>query len=119
LANVEVVVTNRVTELSGAIVDDRARPVGGATVIVFSMDRQQWYPASRYLRRSSSSQNGAFTMTGLPAGSYFVSALAAIPTGAEDAWTDPEFLESLIPGASTISFTDRQKAVLTLRLRSR
>jgi hypothetical protein len=118
LANVEIVVTDRVTELSGAIVDDRARPVGGATVIVFSMDRQQWYPASRYLRRSSSSQDGGFTMAGLPAGSYFVSAVAAIPTGAEDAWQDPEFLDSLIPGASTIGFTDRQKAVLTLRLRS-
>jgi hypothetical protein len=119
MANVEVVVTDRVTELSGAIVNDRARSVGGAMVIVFSMDRQQWYPASRYLRRSSSSQDGAFTMTGLPAGSYFVSAVATIPTGTEDAWQDPEFLESLIPGASTISFTDRQKAALTLRLRSR
>jgi hypothetical protein len=119
LANVEVVVTNRVTELSGAIVDGRERPVAGATVIVFSMDRQQWYPASRYLRRTSSSQDGAFTMTGVPAGSYFVAAAAAIPAGAEDAWQDPAFLETLISDASTVGLTERQKAVLTLRLRSR
>jgi hypothetical protein len=119
LANVEVVLTDRVTELSGTVVDDRAQPAGGAPVVVFSTDRQQWYPASRYLRHSSASQNGAFTMTGLPPGSYFAAAVTAIPTGADDAWQDPQFLESLIPGASTIGVADRQKVVLTLRLRSR
>jgi hypothetical protein len=119
LANVEVVLIDRVTELSGTVVDDRARPAGGAPVVVFSTDRQQWYPASRYLRHSSASQDGAFTMTGLPPGSYFAAAVTAIPTGADDAWQDPQFLESLIPGASTIGVADRQKVVLTLRLRSR
>jgi hypothetical protein len=119
LANVEVVLTDRVTELSGTVIDDRARPAGGAPVVVFPTDRQQWYPASRYLRHSSASQDGAFTMTGLPPGSYFAAAVTAIPTGADDAWQDPQFLESLIPGASTIGVADRQKVVLTLRLRSR
>jgi hypothetical protein len=119
LANVEVVLTDRVTELSGTVVDDRARPVGDARVIVFSTDRQQWYPASRYLRHSSASQDGAFTVTGLPSGSYFASAVTAIPMGADDAWQDPQFLESLIPGASTIGVAGRQRAVLTLRLHSR
>ena len=119
LANVEVVVTDRVTELSGAIVDDSARPVRGATVIVFSIDRQQWYPASRYLRRSPAGQGGAFRVTGLPPGSYFVSAVAAVPRATEDAWQDPQFLESLVPGASTIGVAGSQRAVLTLPLRSR
>jgi protocatechuate 3,4-dioxygenase beta subunit len=119
LASVEVVLTDRVTELSGTVVDDRGRPVGGARVILFSTDRQQWYPASRYLRHSSASQDGTFTVTGLPVGSYAAAAVTAIPAGAEDAWQDPQFLESLIPGASMIGVADRQKVVLTLRLHSR
>jgi hypothetical protein len=119
LANVEVVITDRVTEFSGTVVDDRGRPVGGARVILFSTDRQQWYPASRYLRHSSASQDGTFTVTGLPVGGYSAAAITAIPAGAEDAWQDPQFLESLIPGASTIGVADRQKVVLTLRLHSR
>ena len=41
LANVEVVLTDRVTEMSGTVVDDRGRPVGGARVILFSTNRQQ------------------------------------------------------------------------------
>jgi hypothetical protein len=52
-------------------------------------------------------------------GGYSAAAITAIPAGAEDAWQDPQFLESLIPGASTIGVADRQKVVLTLRLHSR
>jgi hypothetical protein len=119
LANVEVVLSDRATGVSGTVVDDRGRPAGGARVIVFSTDRQQWYPASRYLRHSSASPEGAFTVTGLPSGSYFASAVTAVPTGTEDAWEDPQFLESLIPGASTVGVAGRQQAVLTVRLRAR
>jgi hypothetical protein len=119
LANVEVVLTDRVSALSGRVVDDRARPVGGASVIVFSADRQQWYPSSRYLRYSPAGPDGAFTVTGLPAGSYYATAVARIPTDGEGAWQDPQFLESLLPGASTIPVADGQAAVLTLRLSSR
>jgi hypothetical protein len=118
LANVDVVITDRVTELSGTVVDDSARPVGGTMVIVFSTDRRQWYPASRYLHHSTAIQDGVFTVTGIAPGSYFASAVTAIPAGAEDAWQDPEFLESLIPGASTID-VGRERAALTLRLRAR
>jgi hypothetical protein len=58
-------------------------------------------------------------MTGLPVGSYSAAAVTAIPAGAEAAWPDPQLLDSLIPGASTIGVADRQKVVLTLRLHSR
>jgi protocatechuate 3,4-dioxygenase beta subunit len=119
LANVEVVVTDRVTELSGSVVDDRARPVAAASVIVFSTDRQQWYPASRYLRQLAAGPDGVFRVTGLPSGSYFAAAVTAIPIDAEDAWQDPRFLESIVPGAPTIGIASRQRAVVTLRLRGR
>jgi len=119
LANVEVVLTDRITELGGTIVDNRTRPVAGASVIVFSTDRQQWYPASRYLRHSSANQDGAFTVTGLPSGNYFASAVERLPTDDEDAWHDPQFLESLIPGASSVALADGSKAQLALRLSAR
>jgi len=119
LTNIEVVLTDRVNELSGTVADERGRPAVGAAIVVFSTDRQQWYPVSRYLRRSSANQDGAFRVTGLPSGSYFASAVSAIPAGGADAWQDPQFLETLIPGASTFIAGEGQKAVLTLRIRSR
>jgi protocatechuate 3,4-dioxygenase beta subunit len=84
VANLEVVMTDRVTELSGAIVDERGRPTPGSTVVVFSTDRDRWYPASRYLQTSTGS-DGMFTVAGLPAGSYYVSAVARIPMDGVDA----------------------------------
>jgi hypothetical protein len=35
---VEILITNRVTELSGRVVDDKGAPVGDATVLVFPAD---------------------------------------------------------------------------------
>ena len=116
LANVEVVMTDRVTELSGTITDDRARRVPGATLVVFSTDRDRWYPASRHFRRAAAGPDGAFTVAGLPSGSYYASAAARIPTDEEDAWQDPQFLESLVLHASTVTVVDGLNAQLALRL---
>ena len=115
LARVEVVLTSRVTELTGTVADDRARPAPVATIVVFSTDRDRWYFASRYLRRAVVGPEGAFTVAGLPSGSYYASALARIPTDADDAWQDPQFLESLVSRASMITIVDGLKAQLSLR----
>jgi hypothetical protein len=116
VTNVDVVLTDRVAELHGMVVDDRARPIAGATVIVFPTDRQQWYPLSRYLSHSWASRDGAFTVAGLPSGSYYASTAVA-PEGDENAWQDPEFLESLVSGATTFTLGDGEKAIITLQLR--
>jgi hypothetical protein len=49
LTDVEVVLTDRMTELSGTIADDRATPAAGASLIVFPTNRDRWYPASRFV----------------------------------------------------------------------
>ncbi len=119
LSNVEVVLTDRAAELSGKVVDERARPIGSAPVILFSTDRQQWFPESRYLRRSVTDAHGGYRVAGLPPGTYFVSAVMTAPTETDDAWQDPVFLETLIPRATTVGVAGRQKAVLELRVRPR
>ena len=74
------VLTDRVSELRGAIADDRARPAPDANVIVFSTDRDRWYPASRFLRTAVAGADGAFTIAGLPFGSYYAAAVARLLT---------------------------------------
>ena len=119
LTDVEVVLTDRVNQLNGTIADDRARPVPGSSVIVFSTDRGRWYPASRFLRRAVAGSEGAFTVAGLPFGSYYAAAVAQPPADGEDAWQDPEFLDSLASRASTVTLGDGQKVFLGLRLATR
>ena len=116
LTDVDVVMTDRIAALDGTVADVRAQPAPGSNIVVFSTDRDRWYSASRYLRQTASGQDGSFTVAGLPTGSYYASAVARIPEDGEDAWQDPQFLESLVPQATTVTLLDGQRAHLVLRL---
>lgn len=122
LTDVEVVLTDRVSEVGGTIADESAKPVAGAHIVAFSMDRDRWYPASRYVRTAAAGSDGAYTLSGLPLGSYYAAAVARLPSegpGDDDAWQDPAFLESLRSRASTVTLGEAQKISLSLRLAAR
>jgi protocatechuate 3,4-dioxygenase beta subunit len=116
LSGVEVVLTDRVSTLIGTIqgVNDRRAP--GASVVVFSTDRDQWYPTSRFVRMTAAGTDGAFALTGLPSGVYFAAAVAQLPSEGDEAWQDRDFLDALVPRASTVTITDGQQLSLTLRV---
>jgi hypothetical protein len=116
LAEVEVVLTDRVNELSGAIADDHAKPAPGSHLIVFPTDRDRWYPGSRFLRHATATVDGAFRLAALAPGSYYAAAVATLPPDGNDAWQDPAYLESLVPHAKDVSFGEGQKQSLNLRL---
>jgi len=116
LTDVEVVMTDRINTVSGAIVDDRARPAAGARAIVFPMDRDRWYPASRFLRVAAAGADGAIALAGLPAGSYYAAAVATLPADGDDAWQEPAYLESLVGRAATFTLGEGQKQMLNLKL---
>ena len=119
LAGVEVILRDRVSELSGAVVDADARPQAGAAVMVFASDRARWYPGTRYMRRTVAAADGAFTIAGLPFGNYYVAAVAAAKVPADgDDWQDPAFLETLVPRATTVTVSDGDTHPVRLTLRN-
>lgn len=117
LGGVEVVLTNRVSRLNGKVTDDRAEPAPGAHVIVFPADRDRWFPTSRFLRTVAAGPDGAFLLEGLPAGNYYVAAIAQVPENG--AWQEPAFLESLRRAASSLTISEREQRSLNLRLSPR
>ena len=119
LRDVEVVLTDRVSELFGSVRDDRARPMPAATIIVFSMDRTRWYPRSRYIQRGRTEADGGFSIAGLPAGNYYAAPVRDVPADGADAWQEPAFLESLIPAAMTVLVGDGVRAPANFRLSGR
>jgi protocatechuate 3,4-dioxygenase beta subunit len=110
---VEILITNRVTEINGQVVDQKNTPVGEATVLVFPVDANGWYENSRAIRATRPDQQGRWQLKGLPAGEYLAAALDYVEN---DAWQDPEYLESLREHATKVRITDGASEAVALRI---
>ncbi len=89
---VQVTITDRVTTVSGQLLDGRQQPLRDATVLLFPDEPDKWFESSRSIKATRPDQQGQWQITGLPPGDY----LAVARDYIEDlAWNDPEYLESL------------------------
>jgi len=118
LTDVQVVVTSQITELSGTVADGRGDLATGYTLLVFPVDRDRWYPGSRYFRRAGSGSGGNFSVRGLPPGDYYVAPMSGwnVLKDGSDAWQDPEFLESIAFRASRATLTEGGRVSLASKL---
>ncbi len=81
-ANLRVVMTDRVTSMSGTIQSDRNRR--DHNVIAFADDPAKWASPSRFVRTIRADSEGRFQIRGLPPGErYFVAALDYLEAGEE------------------------------------
>lgn len=118
VAHVDVVLTNRTSVLQGRVNDRNARALARQPLVVFTTDRSRWFAGSRYLLPAITGVDGAYRVEGLPAGTYYVAPRVGEMAG-DDAWSDPVYLESLIPLALTVSLSDGQTSTANLRLEER
>lgn len=113
--DVVITFTDLTTELSGVVTGARG-PEANAEVIVFPADSAAWKDIGVVARRGRNvrpSGAGAFSMSGLPPGAYFV---AAVPVAAIGDWQDPVFLERLVATATRVSLGDGEKRTVDLKL---
>jgi len=114
IKDVQVMLTNRLTKLTGFITDARAR----MQVVAFSTRRDAWDEVSRFAARTTPNDDGTFAIEGLPPGEYYVAAVdrlrMASPTGSDDEWEAPELFEELIPSAKLVSLFEGQQTTVTL-----
>ena len=114
LANVEIVVTSRVTEVTGAVAAADGAALKDYTVVIFSDDPQHWaLPMSRWVTGARPDQDGRFQVRNLPPGSYYAAAVDYVEMGA---WSDPELLERLKTSASRFTLADGESETLNLKL---
>ena len=112
-SNVQVVLTNRKTEISGTVQDTKGAAETDFVVLVFSSDPQHWGWQSRHVRLARPDQTGRFLIDGLPAGAYLAVALEYVEPGEE---TNPEFLERVKTLATPVRLTEGEKKPITLKL---
>ena len=111
---VQVIFTQKVTDLSGLLTDDRNKPVIDATVIVFPANRERWTFQSRYLRSVRPDTNGRYTVRNLPPGQdYLVIAVQNLEQGQA---ADPEFLTRAQEAAKGFTLNEGETKTVDIRL---
>ena len=117
LKDVEVVLTDQLTKISGTVLNRLGNPQTAGPVIVFSDDPNKWTPLTRFVTNATPDKDGSFSITGLPPGSYFVAGVDTFPGGGiAEAVRDPEFLEPLSRSAKHVILTEGHAVAVTLRV---
>ena len=119
LNDVEVVLTDEVTEVAGTVTDARGAPANDALVVAFPADPERRFAGSRFFAATHVSAGGAYRLRALPPATYFVAVIDRFRGADEDAWQEPAFLERLAREAMPMTVTDGQHASLDLKLSAR
>ena len=111
--DVELVITRKLTELSGMIVDDRNQPITDASVIVFTDNKASWIFGSRYLRTSRPDTTGKYSLRLTPADGYRAIAVRALEEGQG---SDPEFLARALEQATAFEIREGEAKTMNLKV---
>jgi len=113
--SLRVVMTDRITSLSGTVQSDRNRR--DHNVIAFPDDSTKWASPSRFVRTIRADADGRFQFRGLPPGErYFVAALDYLEAGEEQ---DRQLLNRLRSRASSVTLGDGEQRSIQIDLTSR
>jgi hypothetical protein len=113
LDGIEIVLTNRLTDVTGTITDASGRQTGDASVVLFADDASKWDHQTRFVAVVRPNQNGRFTQRGLPPARYVAVALDHLEPGEE---TNPETLKRLQGLGVRFTLDDREPKTLALTL---
>ena len=86
--------------LKGTIRDATGRPTSDYTIIVFAADQNFWTPNSRRISSARPGTDGSYTIGGLPAGDYRITAVVDVEQGE---WFDPDFLKEILPASLPVT----------------
>jgi hypothetical protein len=106
--------TDRLSEVSGTVMNDRSEPVDRFVVVLFPERRDLWLPQSRRIGVAHTGSDGRFVFRRLPAGEYRLALVPAIEPGQE---FDAAFLATLAEASVSISLGAGQTQVQDLRVR--
>jgi protocatechuate 3,4-dioxygenase beta subunit len=114
LSGVEVVLTNKTTDITGTVTQGDGQPVKDFTAVIFAADPAKWsLPNSRYITGTRPDQEGRFRVRNLPPGDYLAIAVEYLAQGE---WGDPEVLERLRGKATRFTLAEGAPKTLELKV---
>jgi hypothetical protein len=117
LTSVTAVFASGAGSIEGHVLDDRRQPTGDFGVVVFSPNPDRWFSQSPYLHFGSPSQDGSFSVSGLPPEEYLVAAVDRIDAGPDFGdWQNPNVLAALANTARRVKVSAGQTVSTELRM---
>ena len=114
VTGLQVVVSKKVTALSGLVTDTKGAPALDATVVVFPSDEKLWTFQSRFIKAARPDQDGKYQIPALPASSdYLVVAVQGLEDGQAG---DPEFLATIKELGAKFSLGDGETKAVDVKL---
>ena len=114
VSGAQIVLTKKVSALSGQVTDSKGNPVLDATVIVFPSNDKLWTYQSRFIKAARPDQDGRYKMTALPGpGDYLVVALQGLEDGQAG---DPEFLATIKDLGTKLELGDGETKAIDVKL---
>ena len=93
----EIVFTDKLTEINGTVTNEQGTPVPDFTVLAFPTDGSLWRPQARQIMTARPDQTGKYRIRGLPPGDYY---LATVDPSEQGEWFEPAYLEEHRTGAA-------------------
>src|SRR5258708_18589019 len=115
ISGIELELTNKITTISGLVRNSRGDVSKDYTTIVFAQDKEKWTANTRYQSSGRPDQDGRFKISGLPPGEYYIIAVDRLEQGQS---SDPDFLDSVRSGATSLSLREGETRSVDLRLTS-
>jgi hypothetical protein len=113
VSGVTVTFTDKESELTGTIVDDKGQPAADYTIILYAADREFWTPGSRRIFSQRPGTDGRFTFRNMAPGDYRIAPVLDPEPGT---WFDPGFLQQLDSNAVRVPIAAGEKKVQNLRI---
>ena len=109
-----VTMTDRLTELSGIVVDDKGKPATDQTLVLYPVDEKYRVFQSRRIRTTRAGEDGRYSFRMIPPGDY---RLATVLDPEPGSWFDKAVLNDLDSSAVRISLAEGEKKVENVRVR--
>jgi hypothetical protein len=115
VGNVDIVFTDKLTEINGTLANEQGTPVPDFTVLAFPTDGSLWRPQGRHIMTARPDQTGKYRIRGLPPGEYY---LATVDPSEQGEWFEPSYLEEHRTGAARLTLSEADVKTKDFRIKN-
>jgi hypothetical protein len=112
IGSLNVIFTDKISSVTGAVRDGRGNGIGNVSVIAFPSDQKLWVPQSRHILTARTDSAGTYRLAAVPPGDYLIVAVEDVDQGE---WFDPEFLDQIKDDATKIKVGEGEQKTQDLK----